>query len=125
MGQPDSEKWHKVQNGKPNAESQSSWPLKCRDGKEIFRQASHYSHSAYHPADGNQIAAKNIALCVPCIFHNLPQLHIVEHFHAQRLIGPNLLVYPAAHQIKSAHAHVVLVFGSATFQGRCANMNNV
>src|SRR5215831_3944632 len=76
MRQPESEERTEIDEDEAECRDQRAPGLKREDGE-----------GPVSPPDRDQIAAKHIALREAGVLYDLAQLHVIEHFHAQGLIG--------------------------------------
>src|SRR5581483_11966430 len=108
-------KWQEIEKQDHKNRTQRAPPLKRKNGKKVLGQVVDHAHRTFNPTQRNQIVSKDIALEISALFHQLSQLHIVEHFEPQCLICPNRVINLPANQVESAHAHVVFCFRVGNF----------
>ena len=70
---------------------------------------------AAHPVKRNQVLAKDVALGEARLLDDFAQLHVVQHFHAQRPVSPDRVIDRTPDHIERAHSHVVLRPGISHF----------
>src|SRR5260370_33929541 len=99
MCQAHAKKWPEIQKTQTHHRGHRSPPLEGKHGKKILGEIVDNAESALRPAEGNQILSKNIALAEPGVLYYLPQLQVVDHFHAQGTIRADLVITRAPNAI--------------------------
>ena len=92
MCQPDTKKRTQIQKSQTHNGRHGSPPLERKHGKKVLGQIVDHAERPLGPAQRDQILPINIALDKARILDHLAQLHIVDHFHAQRTIRTDPLI---------------------------------
>src|ERR1700686_5236201 len=100
MCQPNPEKRHEIQKGQSERRDESAPPLKGQYREEVLREIVDHASRAMRPANRNQVCAEYVALREARILYHLAELHIVEHFHAQRFVSSHSVVGAAPNQVE-------------------------